>query len=212
MQLMRQKIELLKEELRKAIFILRNRVQVTQQDVRDFIKSHHPKLGDPKGLSTTGLNIKGKLEVLRSLNQEDRKLIEEFTMVKTPGRLRKLARVNKLQIGQSYQGENPDFILKAEKIGSSQSPSGLDRVSSVPKLPVLMSRTISFSNKGFRPVTSPFLNSIQSPLKKDGLADLDHIRHPSDQPSSALVLVQDDKETTPPEPIKAPPIEVTMDL
>jgi hypothetical protein len=89
----------LKEELRKAIFILRNRVQVTQSNVRTFIQSHHPILGDPKGLSTTGLNIKGKLEVMKTMDQEDRNLIEEFTLIKTPGKLRKPAKVSKLHIG-----------------------------------------------------------------------------------------------------------------
>ena len=55
---------------------------------------------------------------------------------------------------------------------------GDSKPTSVPKLPVLMSRSISFTKKGFRPVTSPFPNN-PSPTKKDGLADLEHLREPS---------------------------------
>ena len=175
-------------------------MQVTQSDVRTFIQSHHPIQEDPKGLSTTGLNIKGKLEVMKTMNQEDRNLIEEFTLIKTPGKLRKLAKVSKLHIGQSQNGNRtPEFMLRAEKINNSISPSGDEshsRVANVPKLPVLMTRSISFSNKGLRPITSPYpLN--HSPYKKDGLADLEHLKEPprlaENQASSALVLIKDEE-------------------
>jgi len=49
-------------------------------------------------------------------------------------------------------------MLRAEKINNSVSPSGDEshsRLTNVPKLPVLMTRSISFSNKGLRPITSP---------------------------------------------------------
>ena len=121
---------------------------------------------------------------MKSLNNDDRKLIEEFSLFKTPGKLRKLARINKLHIGHtsSMTGtRTPDFMLRAEKINSSLSPRVDDidfKPTNVPKLPVLMTRSISFSKNGLRPVTSPFPYN-PSPSKKDGLADLEHLRVPS---------------------------------
>ena len=87
-------------------------------------------------------------------------------------------------------------MLRAEKINNLASFSGDEsnsRLTNVPKLPVLMTRSISFSNKGLRPITSPYpLNHLL--LKKDGFTDLEHLREPSiladDQASSALVLIE----------------------
>ncbi len=124
-----QRVKILRQEIRKAIFVLRNRVNMTQADIKSLISNYQV----PSDLShlfnnevnqVVALSIQGRQKVLEN---DDLQMLEEFKAVKTSGMLRKSVKIKKFQFSGNaadIRNDNQfnDLCIEPTASNSENSP------------------------------------------------------------------------------------------
>lgn len=124
-----QRVEILRQEIRKAIFVLRNRVNMTQADIKSLI-SNYQVPSDLSHLFNNEVNQVGALSIQgrqKVLENDDLQMLEEFKAVKTSGMLRKSVKIKKFQFsGNAAEIRNDnkfnDLCIEPTASNSENSP------------------------------------------------------------------------------------------